>query len=256
MLNRPEKGNCLTINQTGLLEHNLKLLIAQIAGCVSDAPYYYTLNSRNWVFSIMITLPIHETFQQTIQGEGYWVGTPVDFIRLSGCPVQCPWCDTGYADGGVGLPRQMRSASELIAELRSPRVVISGGEPMIYPQLPDFVKMIEATGRQVSIETSGAFWQPIPDSAWVTLSPKEHVSAKYPVVQPLWQRANEIKLVIATGSELDFYHHHLPPQPLIPVFLQPEWTQIDYTLPLVLQLLQQFPNYRLSLQLHKYVGVP
>jgi 7-carboxy-7-deazaguanine synthase len=205
---------------------------------------------------MMMTLPIHETFQQTIQGEGYWVGTPVDFIRLAGCPVQCPWCDTGYSDGGRGLPRQIRSVAELIAELRSPRVVISGGEPMLYPQLPDFVTMIEMTGRQVSIETSGAFWQPIPNSAWVTLSPKTHVSAQYPVVESMWQRANEIKLVIATGSELEFYQNQLTAQPSIPVFLQPEWTQINETLPLVLKLLQKYPNYRLSLQLHKYVGVP
>ncbi|MGB3403309.1 MAG: 7-carboxy-7-deazaguanine synthase QueE [Microcoleaceae cyanobacterium] len=204
----------------------------------------------------MITLPIHETFQQTIQGEGYWAGTPVDFIRLAGCPVKCPWCDTGYADGGAGLPRQMRTASELIAELRSPRVVISGGEPMMYPQLPDFVTMIEATQRQVSIETSGAFWQPVPDSTWVTLSPKTHVSPQYPVVETLWQRANEIKLVIATGSELEFYYPYLSPQISTPVFLQPEWTKIDQTLPFVLKLLQKYPQYRLSLQLHKYVGVP
>ncbi|MGB3535641.1 MAG: radical SAM protein [Microcoleaceae cyanobacterium] len=204
----------------------------------------------------MITLPIHETFQQTIQGEGYWAGTPVDFIRLAGCPVQCPWCDTGYKDGGVGLPRIIRAASELITELRSPRVVISGGEPMIYSQLPDFVTIIEATQRQVSIETSGAFWQSIPNSVWVTLSPKAHVSPQYPVVETLWQRANEIKLVIATGSELEFYQRYLPTQTSIPIFLQPEWTQINETLPLVLKLLQQYPHYRLSLQLHKYIGVP
>ena len=204
----------------------------------------------------MISLPIHETFQQTIQGEGYWAGTPVDFIRLAGCPVQCPWCDTGYADGGASLPRQMRTASELIVELCSPRVVISGGEPMMYSQLPDFVTMVEDTQRQVSIETSGAFWQPVPESTWVTLSPKTHVSPRYPVVESWWQRANEIKLVIATGSELDFYHYYLSRQTSIPVFLQPEWTNIDRTLPLVLKLLQKYSYYRLSLQLHKYIGVP
>jgi organic radical activating enzyme len=42
---------------------------------------------------------IHETFQQTVQGEGHWVGLPVDFIRLAGCPVGCHFCDTGYANG-------------------------------------------------------------------------------------------------------------------------------------------------------------
>lgn len=204
----------------------------------------------------MPAIPIHETFQQTLQGEGYWVGTPVDFIRLAGCPVKCPWCDTGYADGGVGLPREMRTFEALLAELKSPRVVISGGEPFIHPQLPALIDAIEATGRKVAIETSGAFWQAISPSAWVTLSPKQHISPRYPVVPPMWNRANEIKLVIETGFELEFYASHLPPKNNIPVFLQPEWTSYNCALPLVLKLLQQFPNYRLSVQLHKYINIP
>lgn len=203
----------------------------------------------------MTEIPIHETFQSTIQGEGYWAGTPVDFIRLAGCPVQCHYCDTGYANGGMGLPRQVRSFDELMAELCSPRVVISGGEPFIYPQLPNLVQLIEATNRTVSIETSGSFWQEVSSTAWVTLSPKEHISPKYPVFPKMWQRANEIKLVIETGDELTFYAQYLPPKNQCQVFLQPEWTKRDRTLPLVLELLKQFPHYRLSLQLHKYVGV-
>jgi 7-carboxy-7-deazaguanine synthase len=201
----------------------------------------------------METIPIHETFQQTIQGEGYWAGTPVDFIRLAGCPVGCPWCDTGYAEGGADLPRQARRLDELIAELRSPRVVISGGEPFIHRQLPELVEAVIASSREVSIETSGAFWQDVSPAAWVTLSPKEHISPRYPVKPQMWQRANEVKIVISTGIELDFYQPHL--LPAIPVFLQPEWIDRDRTLPLVLELLRQFPTYRLSLQLHKFIGV-
>lgn len=204
----------------------------------------------------MFEIPVHETFQSTIQGEGYWVGTPVDFIRLAGCPVGCPWCDTGYGDGGMNLPRQVRSFEDLMAELRSTRVVISGGEPFIYAQLPALINTIEATGRTVSIETSGSFWQPISDSVWVTLSPKHHVNPKYPVVPFMWKRASEIKLVIETGTELEFYAQYLDLNPQIPVFLQPEWTQRDRTFPLVLDLLKQFPHYRLSVQLHKYLNVP
>ncbi|NET57312.1 MAG: 7-carboxy-7-deazaguanine synthase QueE [Symploca sp. SIO2E6] len=204
----------------------------------------------------MTNILIHETFQETIQGEGYWTGTPADFIRLAGCPVRCPWCDTGYSDGGVGLPRLTRSFEELIAQLRSPYVVITGGEPFLHPQLPELVAAIGATGRKVSIETSGTFWREVPQWVWVTLSPKEHVSPQYLVKPRMWQRANEIKLVIATGSELDFYAQHLLLEEDIPVFLQPEWSQNTYTVPLVLELLRKFPRYRLSLQLHKYIGVP
>jgi 7-carboxy-7-deazaguanine synthase len=201
-------------------------------------------------------LPIHETFQQTIQGEGYWAGSPADFIRLSGCPVGCSWCDTGYANGGTGLPRSPKSIDALIAELRSPRVVITGGEPFIHSQLPTLVDAIAATGRQISIETSGAFWQSISDVTWITLSPKEHISPQYPVRSQMWQRANEIKLVVAMGTELDFYASQLSLVNQVPIFLQPEWGQRERTVPLVLDLLKHYPDYRLSLQLHKYVGIP
>jgi organic radical activating enzyme len=204
----------------------------------------------------LLTIPVQETFQQTIQGEGYWSGTPADFIRLSGCPVGCSWCDTGYADGGMDLPRQMRSFADLIGELRSPLVVITGGEPFIHQQLPDLVQVIAATGRKVSLETSGAFWRDIPECAWVTLSPKEHISPRYPVHPKMWERANEIKIVIATGAEMDFYESRIPTDRIVPIFLQPEWNRREQTIPLVLELLKKFSGYRLSLQLHKYLGVP
>lgn len=197
---------------------------------------------------------IHETFQQTIQGEGHWAGTPADFIRLAGCPVKCPWCDTGYGDGGIGLPRIPKSIEELMAELRSPLVVITGGEPFINPRLIDLIESIGLMGKKVSIETSGAFWQNIPDWVWLTLSPKTHVSPNYPVQPQMWQRANEIKIIISNGLELDYYAPYLPNN--VPIFLQPEWSNKEQTIPLVLELLKQFPHYRLSLQLHKYLGVP
>lgn len=201
-------------------------------------------------------IPIHETFQKTIQGEGYWAGTPVDFIRLAGCPVGCHYCDTGYADGGVSLPRKIKTFDELINELFSPRIVISGGEPFIHKQLPNLVNSIEATGRQVSIETSGCYWQEISPQTWITLSPKQHINPKYPVLKKMWMRASEIKLVIETGKELEFYSEILlANNNNIPIFLQPEWYSRNLTLPLVLQLLQEYPHYRLSIQSHKYLGI-
>lgn len=201
------------------------------------------------------TIPIHETFQQTIQGEGYFAGTPCDFIRLAGCPVQCHYCDTGYADGGKDLPRSHYTFEQLIKQLISPRVVISGGEPFIHKQLPALVQEILANHKSVAIETSGSFRQDIPAATWVTLSPKGHINPAYPVLPIMWQRANEIKLVIATGEELAYYAPQLSLLN-IPIFLQPEWYTVDRTLPLVLELLRQNPQYRLSVQLHKYLNVP
>lgn len=201
------------------------------------------------------TIPIHETFQQTIQGEGYFAGTPCDFIRLASCPVQCHYCDTGYADGGKDLPRLHLTFPQLINQLISPRVVISGGEPFIHKLLPELVQEILANNKSVAIETSGSFWQDIPATTWVTLSPKGHINPQYPVLPIMWQRANEIKLVIETGEELEYYASQLS-KLNIPIFLQPEWYTVDRTLPLVLELLRKNPQYRLSVQLHKYLNVP
>jgi organic radical activating enzyme len=203
--------------------------------------------------NLQVKLPIHETFQCTVQGEGYWTGTLVDFIRLAGCPVRCPWCDTGYANGGKGLPSVPESIAQLLAQLQSPRVVITGGEPFIHRDLPELVEALLQADKQVSIETSGACWQDVSSLAWITLSPKEHVSPKYPVQERFWTRANEIKLVVSTGEEVEFYHKYL--QNNVPVFLQPEWNSKDSAIPIILELLNQNPNYRLSLQTHKFIGV-
>jgi organic radical activating enzyme len=202
-----------------------------------------------------IMLPIHETFQSTVQGEGYWSGSLVDFIRLSGCPVGCPWCDTGYADGGANLPRVERSIQELLGELKSPRVVISGGEPFIQKHLPELVQALLTAGKQVSIETSGSFWKEISPEAWITLSPKQHINPKYSVQKQFWSRANEVKIVIETGTEIDFYQEYLSTHHHQLVYLQPEWNSSSKSLSLILQMLQQRPDYRLSLQTHKYIGV-
>jgi 7-carboxy-7-deazaguanine synthase len=207
------------------------------------------------VSNLQVKLPIHETFQSTVQGEGYWTGTLVDFIRLAGCPVRCPWCDTGYKNGGKDLPSVARSIAQLLAELQSPRVVITGGEPFIHRDLPELVEALLAADKQVSIETSGAYWLDVSPLAWITLSPKEHVNPKYPVQELFWTRANEIKLVVSTGEEVEFYHKFLSNNVNIPVFLQPEWNSKESVIPIILKLLKQHPSYRLSLQTHKFIGV-
>lgn len=201
-----------------------------------------------------LEIPIHETFGPTIQGEGYWSGTVVSFIRLHGCPVGCHFCDSLYADGGKNAPRHCQSIRELVAQSKSQRVIISGGEPFIHSKLLALIDVLKDNGKQVHIETSGSFWQEVARDVWITLSPKMHLNPRYPVKQQFWERANEIKIVISDGKELDFYQPYLNDTQL--VYLQPEWYECDRTLPLTLELLVQHPNYRLSVQLHKYLNLP
>ena len=200
-------------------------------------------------------IPIHEIFTQTVQGEGFWTGTPADFVRLFGCPVRCPWCDTGYADGGRAVRSQGVPVEEILERIVSPLVVVTGGEPFVHSWLPDLCALLLEKAR-VSIETSGSFWQEIPEACWLTLSPKERVSPRYPTREICWQRANEIKLVISDGSEVAFYLEKYPDLFSKPCFLQPEWYDRDRTISITLELLRKYPHARLSVQLHKMLGVP
>lgn len=198
-------------------------------------------------------IPVHECFGPTVQGEGFWSGSVVSFIRLAGCPVGCPWCDTGYANGGIGLPRYSQKIDSLVSGA-SERVVVSGGEPFIHSSFPLLIDKLLASGRHVHVETSGSFYRPIDDRAWVTLSPKGHINNAYPVCNEFWHRANEVKLVIANGDEVAFYYKWLA-EFNGPVFLQPEHTQGDISLQKTLELLYFNPRFRLSLQTHKIIGV-
>ena len=179
----------------------------------------------------------------------------MDFIRLYGCPVGCWYCDQGYGNDQQELHHTKRSIPDLISELQSSRVVVSGGEPMAHFLLPDLCEEIHKSGRIAHIETSGAMWQDMPFSTWVTLSPKEHLNSKYPTTLDAWNRADEIKLVISDGTELECYKTQLSRQLGKPVYLQPEWGDRERTIPLTLNLIKQNPTYQLSVQIHKYLGV-
>lgn len=203
----------------------------------------------------MERLKIHETFQSTIQGEGFHAGLMVDFIRLWGCNVGCAWCDTGYADGGSGIGFTERTIDSLISELKSEAVVISGGEPFLNPSLSSLCLAVLDSGRSCHVETSGTFWREIDDRVWVTLSPKNLVSAKK-TDSRFYDRANEIKIVVSDGTEYDYYNDetrgNLEEKPC---YLQPEWERRTETLPLCLQQIKANPTARLSVQMHKLIGV-
>lgn len=197
--------------------------------------------------------PIDETFQRTIQGEGFWTGTLCDFIRLSGCPVGCFFCDTGYSEV-KSKTNSRKTIKELLSEIVSRRVVITGGEPLIHKKIGVLVSKLIKKGHQVSIETSGAFEAKIPEEAWITLSPKAHVSPGYPVNPSTWDRANEIKIVISDGTEVDYYKRLFRVDEKL-CYLQPEHSNLAETLPIALKLLQENEDMTLSLQTHKFIGV-
>jgi 7-carboxy-7-deazaguanine synthase len=157
-------------------------------------------------------LPVSEVFE-TIQGEATNAGTPAVFIRLQGCPVGCPWCDTKYTwdtfeadrmaeDEAIDSPGSplwyLGSVDRLVAkvaESRADLAVITGGEPCLY-DLTELTSRLMIAGKRVQIETSGTHEVLCHDATWVTVSPKIDMPGGFVVKQSAMQRANEIKMPV------------------------------------------------------------
>ena len=95
----------------------------------------------------------------SIQGEGKLLGVPSVFVRTSGCNLRCTWCDTPYASWN---PTQHRmGVDEIIAEVvgyRASHVVVTGGEPLIFPQVSALIGRLSGMGKHVTLETAGTLW--------------------------------------------------------------------------------------------------
>ncbi len=217
----------------------------------------------------MPALLVNEVFL-SLQGEGMRTGLPSVFIRLQGCRVGCPWCDTGYAaaddprdrlpddDGSVfaktsASPAHTRARTDWLVRgvlaLASPgmNAVITGGEPCEQDIAPLTTALCDA-GFSVQVETSGA--RPIRCDArtWVTLSPKAG-----PVPPENWRRADEIKLPVLTIEDIERHAAALDRLPANRISLQPVSRARAATALCVRECLRR--NWRLSLQTHKFIDL-
>lgn len=190
--------------------------------------------------------PIVETFL-SIQGEGARAGTLNHFIRLAGCNLRCPFCDTNF-----DTPSEHLSSDELVDRLNktSPckSVVITGGEPFIHDLRP-LVESLKISGYYVAVETNGSllgseatqdFSYPID---WITVSPKTRIPHD---ILLFW--ASEVKYVIPDSERLVSWG-------INNIFLQPEWGKGEASVKRCMELIEQHPNARLSVQIHKFINV-
>ena len=219
------------------------------------------------------TLPVNEIFE-TIQGEAAFTGAPAVFVRLQGCPVLCPWCDTRHTwvvdpanevDAQAMLakpgdaPTFARYTPDVLAQhvlitTRARHVVITGGEPALYDLRRLSQALIEA-GRSVQLETSGTHAIRIHPRAWVTVSPKLDMPGGLQMRFDAIARADEIKWPVGKAADVDRLQN----------FLQRYGIEADTVW---LQPLSQNPKatalcieaatangWRISVQTHKYLGV-
>ncbi len=116
-------------------------------------------------------MKISEVFY-SVQGEGILVGTPSVFLRASGCNLRCVWCDTPYASWEP--EGEERSVAALLEEVRrypAHHVVITGGEPMIMPDIVSLSEALRRASLHITIETAGTVYQPVACDL-MSISPK------------------------------------------------------------------------------------
>ncbi|WP_051210966.1 7-carboxy-7-deazaguanine synthase QueE [Runella zeae] len=197
------------------------------------------------------SLPVMEAFY-TLQGEGFHSGKAAYFIRLGGCDVGCVWCDVKDSWDAEAHPKL--SIDNIVQEaLQYPArmAVVTGGEPLMYP-LEELTEALKAAGFQTNIETSGAHpmsgkWD------WVCFSPKKFKAPH----ESVYAQAHELKVIVYNKSDFEFAEKHaaLVSDNCI-LLLQPEWSRVQEMTPLIVEYVKQHPQWRISLQTHKYMDIP
>ena len=108
----------------------------------------------------------------SIQGEGSLVGVPSVFIRASGCNLRCAWCDTPYTSWRPeGAEQPLDRILEQVKAHPSRHVVVTGGEPMIAPEIAPLTERLRGLGMHITIETAGTVFEPVACDL-MSISPK------------------------------------------------------------------------------------
>ncbi|MBO1884034.1 radical SAM protein [Capnocytophaga sp. Marseille-Q4570] len=194
-------------------------------------------------------LPLMEAFY-SLQGEGFYKGTAAYFIRLGGCDVGCHWCDVKESWEAERHPLVQAQAIADEALAHSKTIIITGGEPLMW-NLNLLTQRLKAGGARTHIETSGA--HPLSGEwNWICLSPKK---IKRPVGDVL-RRANELKMVIYNNNDFLFAEEmaaEVNQECLL--YLQPEWSKRDKVIPKIVDYVLAHPQWKASLQMHKYLDI-
>ncbi len=196
-------------------------------------------------------LPLMESFY-SLQGEGANTGKPAFFLRIGGCDVGCHWCDVkeSWNPGVHPLTPVEKIIDEVLAcEARS--VVVTGGEPLMY-NLDVLCREVREKGFTTFLETSGAYtlsgeWD------WICLSPKR----KKPPLKEIYALANEMKVIVHDDKDFTWAEAcRRKAHPACLLFLQPEWSRRQMMTPVIVNYILEHPAWRISLQTHKYLGIP
>jgi 7-carboxy-7-deazaguanine synthase len=201
-------------------------------------------------------LKIHEIFH-SLQGESTRVGLPTVFVRLTGCPLRCGYCDTAYAFQG-GENMTLQQILERVASYGAHYVTVTGGEPLAQKQCIPLLKMLCDAGYDVSLETGGSL-----DTSHVDPRISVILDIKTPgsgeVQKNLWanlqhlKSSDEVKFVLCDREDYEWAKQVLADQEIASkctVLFSPVYSQLNPT-DLADWVLQDRLPVRMQVQLHK-----
>ncbi len=187
----------------------------------------------------------------SIQGEGFHQGKPAYFIRLGGCDINCPWCDVKESwDAEIHNLLDINELGKNLKLSNAKIVIVTGGEPLMY-NLVELTDFIHSLGKETHLETAGAHiltgnWD------WICVSPKKFKKAKPEILI----EANELKVVISRENDYRFAEKNAAMcSDSCLLYIQPEWDVNEELMPSMINYVKENPTWRLTLQIHKYLGV-
>ncbi len=196
-------------------------------------------------------LPLMEDFY-TVQGEGFNTGKAAYFIRLGGCDMGCWWCDVKESWDATLHP--LTPTGQIIRralQVPARAVVVTGGEPVLY-NLDFLCGELKKLGVDTFLETAGVRkltgkWD------WICLSPKKN---SIPLLE-YFHIAHELKVIIHTESDLRWAELNAEKvHENCHLFLQPEWSKYNQILPVIVDYVKEHPQWKISLQSHKFMNIP
>jgi 7-carboxy-7-deazaguanine synthase len=196
-------------------------------------------------------LPLVETFY-SIQGEGFNTGKAAYFIRLGGCDVGCNWCDSRYSwNPDHHPPVEMESIIKNVVDSGAESVVVTGGEPLMW-NLDLLCDELKRRNISTFIETSGSY--PVSGTwDWICLSPKRNM----PPLPDICSRADELKIIVENKSDFSWAEkYRILVSKQCRLFLQPEWSRFEQTIPVIVEYVKNHPAWMISLQVHKFMHIP
>jgi 7-carboxy-7-deazaguanine synthase len=208
-------------------------------------------------------LRITEIFR-SIQGESTHAGRPCTFVRLTGCPMRCTWCDSEYTfTGGEHV-----SVDEVLKQVRDfgcRLVEVTGGEPLAQREAFDLIKRLCDESYEVLIETGGYLsTEDLDQRAKVILDVKCPASGEaeqnhWPNLTRLRPDLDEVKFVVADRADWDFARQVVKEYDLErrarSILISPAWEQVNLQ-DLAQWIVDSGMNLRMQLQMHKYIWGP